>query len=117
VPVAPQAAEFPPAAAAPVEVPPSGRVYGTTNGASRIQLRAVADAWVQVRSGSGDLLFARVLRPGDVYRVPDQPGMRLRTGNAGGLQVEVDGGPGQVLGAAGQVIRDVALEPGRIGGR
>jgi cytoskeletal protein RodZ len=110
-PAAPQAA---PQAA---EVPPSGRVYGATGGASRIQLRAVQDAWVQVRGSGGDLLFARVLRPGDVYRVPDQPGLRLVTGNAGGLQVAVDGAQGQSLGSTGQVLRDVPLDPARFGPR
>ncbi|MGQ9366590.1 DUF4115 domain-containing protein [Azospirillum sp. ST 5-10] len=96
-------------AAAAAAAPPT-RVYGTQNQESRIQLRATQDSWVQVRDGKGELLFTRVLRPGDVYRVPDRPGVRLRTGNAGGLIVIVDGVAGTPLGASGQVLRDVALD-------
>lgn len=108
---------------APPAAPEAGqgdaRIYGAVNGQSRIQIRATQDSWIQVRDGTGDLLMTRVLRPGDVYRVPDQPGLRMVTGNAGGLMVSVDGGQGSALGAQGQVMRDVQLDPQRFaaGGR
>lgn len=101
----------PPPLAAPVEpTTPTGRVYGSQNQTSRIQLRATQDSWIQVRDGNNDLLFTRVLRPGDVYRVPDRPGIRVRTGNAGGLIVVTDGIEGPPMGAVGQVLRDVPLD-------
>jgi cytoskeleton protein RodZ len=103
--------------AAPEAEQGDSRVYGATKGQSRIQIRAVQDSWIQVRDGSGDLLMTRVLRPGDIYRVPDQPGLRMVTGNAGGLMVSVDGGPGTALGTPGQVMRDVQLDPQRIPGQ
>lgn len=107
----------PPPAPAAEATPADGKVYGVVNGSSRIQLRATQDSWVQVRNAAGDLLFARVLRPGDIYRVPDETGLRLVTGNAGGVVVVVDGvaaaGP---MGQTGQVMRDVALDPARLGG-
>lgn len=119
-PPAQQTAALPPApppAPAAEATPADGKVYGVVNGSSRIQLRATQDSWVQVRNAAGDLLFARVLRPGDVYRVPDETGLRLVTGNAGGVVVVVDGvaaaGP---MGQTGQVMRDVALDPTRLGG-
>lgn len=105
----------PPPAPAPAAGAPTGRVYGVVNGASRIQLRATQDSWIQVRDGAGDLLFARVLRPGDVYRAPDQSGLRLVTGNAGGLVAVVDGVEApRPFGQTGQVMRDVALDPQRM---
>jgi cytoskeletal protein RodZ len=109
-----------PAPPAPPAVPEAGqgdsRVFGATTGQSRIQIRATQDSWIQVRDGSGDLLTTRVLRPGDVYRAPDQPGLRMVTGNAGGLMVSIDGGQDRPLGAQGQVMRDVQLDPQRLGG-
>jgi cytoskeleton protein RodZ len=105
---APPPPPAPPAAAA------DGRVYGVTNGPSRIQIRAVQDSWIQIRDSAGDLLIARVLRPGDTYRAPDQPGLKLVTGNAGGLTVLVDGVAGPAIGAPGQVMRDVLLDPQRL---
>ncbi|WP_192499051.1 helix-turn-helix domain-containing protein [Skermanella pratensis] len=102
---------------APPAAPEAGqgdtRIYGAINGQSRIQIRATQDSWIQVRDGTGDLLMTRVLRPGDVYRVPDQPGLRMVTGNAGGLMVSIDGGQGSALGGQGQVMRDVQLDPQR----
>ena len=65
----------------------------------------------------GDLLMTRVLRPGDVYRVPDKAGLKMQTGNAGGLQVSVDGGQGTAMGTPGQVLRGVPLDPERWAGR
>lgn len=93
------------------------RVYGATSGQSRIQIRATQDSWIQVRDGAGDLLMTRVLRPGDIYRVPDKAGLKMQTGNAGGLQVSVDGGQGTAMGTPGQVMRGVPLDPERWGGR
>lgn len=105
----------PPAAPPPAEAVPTGRVYGVVNGRSRIQLRATQDSWIQVRDSAGDLLFARVLRPGDVYRAPNESGLKLVTGNAGGLIAVVDGvAAPRPFGQTGQVMRDVALDPQRI---
>jgi cytoskeleton protein RodZ len=113
--VAVAAPPSPPAVPAPAADAPTGRVYGLVNGASRIQLRATQDSWIQVRDGAGDLLFARVLRPGDVYRAPDRSGLKLVTGNAGGLVAVVDGVEApRPFGQTGQVMRDVALDPQRM---
>ncbi|HYI68283.1 MAG TPA: RodZ domain-containing protein [Skermanella sp.] len=106
---------------APPGAPEAGqgdaRVYGATSGQSRIQIRATQDSWIQVRDGAGDLLMTRVLRPGDIYRVPDKAGLKMQTGNAGGLQVSVDGGQGTAMGTPGQVMRGVPLDPDRWAGR
>ncbi|CAO3379977.1 helix-turn-helix domain-containing protein [Azospirillum argentinense] len=113
-PAAPAIASLPPTA--PAAPPPAAdgalpsKVYGTQNAASRIQLRATQDSWIQVRDNSGEIIFTRVLKPGDVYRVPDRSGIRVRTGNAGGLVVVTDGVDGAPMGAVGQVLRDVSLD-------
>lgn len=89
----------------------SSRVFGTANTDARIVLRATADSWVQVRNARSDLLFTQVLRAGDSYNVPNEPGLTLLTGNAGGLQVLVDGRAVPPLGPSGSVRRDIELEP------
>ncbi|WP_207461984.1 helix-turn-helix domain-containing protein [Azospirillum sp. SYSU D00513] len=111
-PTAPALAAIPPAPQpAPNPSVPPVKVYGSQNQASRVQLRASQDSWVQVRDREGEIIFTRVLRAGEVYRVPDRPGIRLRTGNAGGLTVMTDGVEGAPLGAVGQVMREVQLDP------
>ena len=53
----------------------------------------------------------RVLRPGEQYFVPDQPGLSLVTANAGGLEIEVDGKIVQELGKPGEIVRGIVLDP------
>jgi cytoskeletal protein RodZ len=96
----------------PKPAPPAdaARTYGTTNGASRIVIRANADSWVQVSDGD-HALFTRTLKAGDSYRVPDKPGITLRTGNAGGLAITVDGHPVPPIGQPGVLRHEVTLDP------
>jgi len=107
----------PPPAAAPVPVGlPSAtlsegpRAYGFVDGPARIVIRATADSWIQIRSTDQSLLFTRVLKPGESYRVPDRPGVSMRTGNAGGLEISVDGKPAPSIGPTG-AVRNVPLDP------
>ncbi len=92
----------------------AARSFGTANTDARIVLRATADSWVQVRNARSDLLFTQVLRAGDSYRVPNEAGLTLLTGNAGGLQVLVDGQAAPSLGPNGAVRRDIPLDPQRL---
>ncbi|RYI81313.1 MAG: DUF4115 domain-containing protein [Acetobacteraceae bacterium] len=78
-------------------------------------LRAKAETWVQVRdTRAGSTLMNRVLKPGETYAVPAREGLLLSTGNAGGLDIVVDGQVAPGLGAAQAVRRDVPLEPDRL---
>lgn len=94
--------------------PPEPRVYGLENGNSRITLRATQDSWIQVRAGPDDLLLTRVLQAGDSYIVPNRLGITMQTGNAGGLEVLVDGRNLGPIGPLGAVRRNVALDPNRL---
>ncbi|MHB1217875.1 MAG: helix-turn-helix domain-containing protein [Alphaproteobacteria bacterium] len=112
---APQANPPPPAvaAAAGSAPPPSEgpKVFGDESGNARIQLKAKADTWIQVADENGKVIAMRTLKPGEIYQVPNRSGLTLFTGNAGGLDVTVDGKKAPALGASGAVRRNVALEP------
>lgn len=125
IPPAPPAAP----ATAPVQppVPPATTAEGPATGqaaaptetpadtSSRIVVRAKLDSWIQVRDGVGRrLLVTRLLRAGETYRVPNQPSLSLLTGNAGGLEILVDGEPVPAIGDVGTVRRDVTLEADRL---
>lgn len=104
------AAAAPASPAAPTaSVPANGKVYGTLNTNAKLILKATQESWLQVRDGS-EIVFTRVLKPGDTFRVPDKPTVKIRTGNAGGLVVMADGGESPPLGSVGQVLRDVAID-------
>jgi len=114
-PVAPAA----PPAAAPsstnvAALPPNApRVFGAgTDEPSRILITARKDAWIQVRDLNNHIVSERTLRIGDAYRVPDRPGLSLRTGNGAGLDIAVDGKPVPAIG--GTVRHNVTLDPGRL---
>lgn len=98
-------------AAPPAEPSPPAQSFGGSDD-SRVVLRARADSWIQVRERTGGtVLFNRVLRPGETYRVPMRSGLLLTTGNAGGLEVVLDGDALPTLGQQGVVRRDLPLEP------
>ena len=86
-------------------------------GEARVVLNAAGDdCWIQVREMDGQLLMSKLLRKGDSYAVPNRPGLTLMVGNAGALDVTVDGKKVPSLGAAGQVRRDIRLDPDKLAG-
>jgi len=87
------------------------RVYGRTNADARIEIRAIDTSWVQIEAPGNQVLLTRVLLPGDVYRVPNGDGITLKTGNAGGLELRVDGQLIDPLGEPGMVVKNVPLDP------
>ena len=106
-----QVAVLPPLPDMPAAEPHRARTYGADNAESRILLRARVNSWIQVRDEVNNrLLVTRLLRVGDSFRVPDRPGLKLLTGNAGGLDILVDGEVVPPIGPLGAVRRDVALD-------
>lgn len=89
-----------------------GRTYGLVNRNARIVLSARGEnTWVQVMDSQENALLTQMLRPGDRYMVPDRPGLSLRTNNAGGLEISVDGSTVPSIGAEGDIRREVRLDP------
>lgn len=88
-----------PAAADPAPNPPG-----------EVVIRATADSWIQIRDARQAVLLTRVLKAGESCRAPDRPGLSMRTGNAGGLEITVNGVPAPPIGGRGMVRRNVALD-------
>jgi cytoskeleton protein RodZ len=88
--------------------PPSLAASPTANA---VVISATTDSWVQVKGPTGTILFSRVLKAGETWPVPDEPGLTLTTGNAGGTILVHNGVPGSPLGTAGSVMRKVPLTP------
>ena len=87
------------------------QVYGQTNKNVRIIITATDDSWLQVQGPSNELLITRILRKGDIYRVPDRKNLVMSTGNAGVLEISVDNVVVKPLGPIGAVRRDILLNP------
>ena len=91
-------------------------------GPPRIVIRAVTSetygllpvnpgTWIRLIDPDQSVRFDGTLKPGDSYRVPDIPGIRLQTGKPETLDVTVDGRPTRLppAGYAGRV--DAVLDP------
>lgn len=82
---------------------------------ARIVVKATDDSWVEIRElGTDQWIWGKLLRAGQVYAVPDRPDLKLKTGNAGGLEIVVDGTAVPSLGDSGEVVRNVLLDPERL---
>ena len=119
-PSAPAASGTPaPAAEAPetMSTPAATEVASTPaeTAEARIVLTAISDSWVEVREqGTDTWVWGKLLRAGESYAVPDRPDLKLKTGNAGGLTITVDGDSAPAVGASGEVVRNVLLDPERL---
>lgn len=82
--------------------------------AGKIVVRARLESWVQVTNPKKDVLFSRVLRAGETYTVPDEQGLLLTTGNAGGIEILVNGKKLKSFGTVGLVKRDIILDPRKL---
>lgn len=80
-------------------------------GDGRVVLLAREASWIQVQSPARDFVTSRTLEPGDRFVIPDRNDLALWTGNAGGLEIWVDGERVGTLGQSGAVVRDVSLAP------
>ncbi|MDP6068202.1 MAG: DUF4115 domain-containing protein [Alphaproteobacteria bacterium] len=111
---APQSASAGAAASAVTATQPTGagrvpQIFGAGNWNARVVVQARADAWVQVTTETGDLLLTRVLRQGDKFLAPPRDDIVLTTGNAGALEIFVDGNRLPSIGAIGEVARNLPL--------
>lgn len=116
-PVSPNPTSTTPATTSPATTGPAttGPAAGSgtadaENGSTGVVILAKRDSWIQVRDEAGSMLTSTVLRAGETYRVPNRPGLMLMTGNAGGIEIVVDGRTLPALGQEGTIRRDVSLD-------
>jgi cytoskeleton protein RodZ len=91
-----------PSTAAAQEVAPAPVENGNPAATLQVSLAADADDWLRVAS-DGKVVMSDVLHPGEVKTFTAVDGLRLRIGDAGSLQLTVNGKPAGPLGPKGQV--------------
>lgn len=112
-PAVPSPATAAPAPAASAANPPAAAAVAARplGGVGPVEIRAEADSWIQVRGTGNEPVFTRLLLAGERYVVPAREGLKLATGNAGGLLILVNGKPVPRLGEPGEVRRGLPLDP------
>jgi len=93
---------------------PRPRVYGASNVDGRVVIKAHSDSWVQIQGPNRETLLTRILHAGDTYRAPSRNDLVLVTGNAGALEIIVDGVSLGLIGEFGQVRRGLSLDPDQV---
>jgi cytoskeleton protein RodZ len=81
---------------------------------SRVLLRFTGDTWVQVKERGGQPLVMKVMKAGESYPVPARANLLLTTGNAGRVDILVDGALVPAIGGPGAVRKDVPLDPDQL---
>ncbi len=78
---------------------------------SRVVLQAEKESWVKIENARGDTVFSRVLVPGDVYYMPLGDKFKGTFGNAGAMDVWVDGQLIKKLGPANTRKTGISMAP------
>ncbi|WP_027133043.1 helix-turn-helix domain-containing protein [Geminicoccus roseus] len=84
---------------------------------ARVVLVATEPAWIQIRSADRQFSRSRLMEAGERFLLPERTDLALWTGNAGGLQVMVDGIELAPLGARGAVLKNIPLDPAALKAR
>ncbi|MBN9571030.1 MAG: DUF4115 domain-containing protein [Alphaproteobacteria bacterium] len=108
-----------PAAAAPTQTeaaaspadPAAPTVYGKGNLNPRVVLKAKNDTHITVRGGNGTVYINRILEPGDSYRVPNAPGLKLKAGEGDAVELLLDGAASGYAGTGTGGVEGVSLDP------
>ena len=88
--------------------PAKGHVFGAKEGDVRVELKANRPIWLIIEDASGKRLATQALNKGDIYRVPNRPGLRATVQDGGAITYLIDGVEKGVLGEPGTVL---AAEP------
>ena len=83
----------------------------------RLVLVARANGWIRLSSADQKIVRSGVLAAGDRVVLPDRFDLKLSTGNAGDVEILLDGRSLGLLGAPGELVRDLAMDPDALGGR
>lgn len=91
--------------------PETIRVYGQKNYNPRVVMIANDETWVEITRGEM-VLLSRILNKGDRYQASRNPDdLYLKTGNAGGLDIYVDGQLVPGIGPRGATRTRIPLDP------
>jgi cytoskeleton protein RodZ len=94
----------------PIQSTPHGRLYGDAIGHARIELRFSGDCWIQVKGGGPDADLGKLMHAGDVYRVPERPGLVARVGDSDAVMIVLDGKV-VTLPKGNSLVRNINLDP------
>jgi cytoskeleton protein RodZ len=89
---------------------PEGRVFGSPDPSVRLVLKANRNIWLLIEDGKGNRVATQLLNKGDVFRVPNKPGLVATVQDGGAITYIIDGVEKGVLGQPGSVLAAESLD-------
>jgi cytoskeleton protein RodZ len=86
------------------------RAYGAKEGEARVVLKATRSIWLLIEDGKGNRVATQLLNKGDVYRVPNTPGLVATVQDGGAIRFMIDGEEKGLLGEPGSVLAAESLD-------
>ncbi|MGI9501702.1 MAG: RodZ domain-containing protein [Geminicoccaceae bacterium] len=86
-------------------------IYEAENTDARVIVRALNDVLVQVTSQSRDYVWTQTMKPREMLLVPNRDDLELWTGDAGGIEILLDGAVLAPLGESKSSISGMSLAP------
>ena len=86
-------------------------IYEAENTDARVIVRALNDVLVQVTSQTRDYVWTQTMRPREMLLVPNRDDLELWTGDAGGIEILLDGAVLPSLGEPKASISGMSLAP------
>ena len=80
------------------------RAQGQPSERRVVEVKALADAWLEARGPDGTVFLSRTIRAGEVYRPDSSPGWTLHARDGGAFELYVDGTPSGLLGVPGMPV-------------
>jgi cytoskeleton protein RodZ len=95
----------------PVPAVASSSATVPTSAGGHIVIKADQSSWILIADSNGQTIYDHVLKPGDIYKVPNQPGLTLTTGNGAGVIVSLDGVDMPRLSkTTSHIVRNISLD-------
>lgn len=96
---------------------PQGRVFGSPDEKVRLVLKANRNIWLLIEDGKGNRVATQLLNKGDIFRVPNKPGLVATVQDGGAVTYIIDGQEKGVLGQPGAVLAAESLDIKKLEGR
>ncbi len=78
----------------------------------RLEISATAECWVSLDK-DGSPVFRKTMQPGEIQQVSAGEKFQIILGNAGGIQLKINGKPAKPLGKPGEVIK-LIIDAGKL---
>ncbi len=89
---------------------PEGRVFGSPDAKVRLVLKANRNIWLLIEDNRGNRVATQLLNKGDLFRVPNNPGLAATVQDGGAITYIIDGVEKGILGQPGAVLAAESLD-------